>query len=138
VISPCVAFNNHDGSTKSYDYVREHNEAVNFLDVITVRREITTEYEPGPVQEVRQHDGSVIRLRKLAEDYDPCNRIAAMNYVQSRYAIGGDRHGLPVHLADTARPACRVEHGGQATERARREGALPRSAALEKLNASLR
>jgi 2-oxoglutarate ferredoxin oxidoreductase subunit beta len=60
VVSPCVAFNNHEGSTKSYDYVREHNEAVNHLDVITVHREITTQYEPGSVQEVRQHDGSVI------------------------------------------------------------------------------
>src|SRR5262245_9732607 len=46
VISPCVAFNNHEGSTKSYDYVREHNEAVNALDVITVHREITTDYDP--------------------------------------------------------------------------------------------
>src|ERR1051325_7871088 len=81
VISPCVAFNNHDGSTKSYDYVREHNEAVNFLAVITVRKEISTQYDPGAVQEVRQHDGSVLRLRKLAEDYDPCDRIAAMNYI---------------------------------------------------------
>src|SRR6186997_2552221 len=66
VISPCVAFNNHEGSTKSYDYVREHNEAVNFLDVITMRKEITTEYEAGTVQEVRQHDGSVLRLRKIS------------------------------------------------------------------------
>src|SRR5690348_10944732 len=58
VISPCVAFNNHEGSTKSYDYIRDHNEAVNHLDVITVHREITTQYAPGAVQEVRQHDGS--------------------------------------------------------------------------------
>src|SRR6188474_1356747 len=65
VISPCVAFNNHEGSTKSYDYVREHNEAVNHLDVITMHREITAEYDPGSVQEVRQHDGSVLQLRKL-------------------------------------------------------------------------
>src|SRR5213595_2112523 len=57
VVSPCVAFNNHPGSTKSFDYVRQHNEAVNQLDVITVHKEITTRYEPGAVQEVRQHDG---------------------------------------------------------------------------------
>src|SRR5688572_27930520 len=75
VISPCVAFNNHEGSTKSFDYVREHNEAVNQLDVITVHREITTEYDPGSVQEVRQHDGSVIRLRKLDDKYDAADRI---------------------------------------------------------------
>src|SRR5277367_6193594 len=65
-ISPCVAFNNHVGSTKSFDYVREHNEAVNFLDVITPQEEITTEYAEGSVQEVTQHDGSILRLRKLA------------------------------------------------------------------------
>src|SRR5438270_7089316 len=71
VISPCVAFNNHEGSTKSYDYVREHNEAVNRLDVMTFHKEITTEYEPGTVQTIEQHDGSTILLRKLHENYDP-------------------------------------------------------------------
>src|SRR5207244_3403712 len=85
VISPCVAFNNHDGSTKSYDYVREHNEAVNRLDVITMHKEITTGYAPGSVQEVQQHDGSTLLLRKLHENYDASDRIAAMTYVQSRY-----------------------------------------------------
>src|SRR4029078_12176452 len=58
VISPCVAFNNHAGSTKSYDYVREHNEAVNRIDFIAGQAPITAEYAPGSVQEVVQHDGS--------------------------------------------------------------------------------
>src|SRR5256714_15507322 len=58
VISPCVAFNNHLGSTKSFDYVREHNETVNRLDFITGRAPITVSYEPGTVQVVEQHDGS--------------------------------------------------------------------------------
>src|SRR5512132_1253059 len=65
VISPCVAFNNHPGSTKSYDYVREHNEAVNRLDFMPQREAITTDYAEGDVIEVPQHDGSVLRLRKL-------------------------------------------------------------------------
>src|SRR5438477_7427957 len=82
VISPCVAFNNHEGSTKSYDYIRDHNEAVNALDVITVQKEITTAYEPGSVQEVRQHDGSTILLRKIDAKYDASDRIAAMTFVQ--------------------------------------------------------
>ncbi|PWB63961.1 MAG: 2-oxoglutarate ferredoxin oxidoreductase subunit beta, partial [Betaproteobacteria bacterium] len=94
VVSPCVAFNNHEGSTRSYDYVRNHNEAVNRLDVITVHREITTDYPPGSVQEVTQHDGSVLRLRKLADDYDSSSRISAMSYVQSRYAHGEIVTGL--------------------------------------------
>src|ERR687892_2229215 len=62
VISPCVAFNNHAGSTKSYEYVRQHNEAVNRLDLIETRSEITAEYAPGEVIDVPQHDGTSIRL----------------------------------------------------------------------------
>src|ERR1700681_3274725 len=58
VISPCVAFNNHAGSTKSFDYVREHNEAVNRLDFMSARAPITVAYEPGSVQVVEQHDGT--------------------------------------------------------------------------------
>src|SRR5512140_1292646 len=71
VVSPCVAFNNHEGSTKSYDYVREHNEAVNRIDFIPRRDAITTDYAPGTTIEVRQHDGTILNLRKLHTDYDP-------------------------------------------------------------------
>jgi len=138
VLSPCVAFNNHDGSTKSYDYVREHNEAVNRLDVITMHGEITADYAPGTVREVRQHDGSVLRLRKLEEGYDPADRIAAMTYVQSRYAQGeivtgllyvdGEPRDLHASLNTVERPL----NGLAEAE------LCPGAAALEKLNASLR
>ena len=94
VISPCIAFNNHAGSTKSYEYVRQHNEAVNRLDFIESRQEITADYEPGTVTEVRQHDGSVLRLRKLAADYDATDRIKVMNYLQERSAAGEVVTGL--------------------------------------------
>ena len=94
VISPCVVFNNHPGSTKSYDYVREHNEAVNRIDFITERSPIHTEYAPGTVQEVVQHDGSVLRLRKVDESYDANNRIMAMNYSQEHHAKGEVVTGL--------------------------------------------
>src|SRR3982751_2460243 len=76
VISPCVAFNNPPGSTKSYDYVRAHNEAVNRLDFIPHRDAITAMYAAGEVIEVTQHDGSVLRLRKLADGYEPGDRLA--------------------------------------------------------------
>jgi len=138
VISPCVAFNNHDGSTKSYDYVREHNEAVNSLDVITVHKEIRTEYEPGSVQQVQQHDGSTVLLRKLHENYDASDRIAAMTYVQSRYAVGEIVTGL---LYVNHKP--RDLHGALNTVAAplntlgERE-LCPGSAALEKFNEGLR
>jgi len=94
VISPCVAFNNHEGSTKSYDYVREHNEAVNQLDVMVPRQPITARYTPGTLEEIVQHDGSLLRLRKLAADYDPSDRSSAMSFVQQHEAKGEVVTGL--------------------------------------------
>ena len=94
VISPCVAFNNHAGSTKSYDYVRAHNEAVNRLDFMPRRDAITAVYAPGEVIEVTQHDGSVLRLRKLAEGYDPGDRHAAMGHLAAHESRGEILTGL--------------------------------------------
>jgi 2-oxoglutarate ferredoxin oxidoreductase subunit beta len=138
VVSPCVAFNNHSGSTKSYDYVREHNEAVNRLDFITGREEITAEYAPGTVITVPQHDGSILRLRKLHPEYDPTDRLTAMDYIQQRHAKGEVVTGLlyvdPAstdlheHLNTVDTPLNRL------TER----DLCPGSLALEKLNATLR
>ncbi len=138
VISPCVAFNNHPGSTKSYDYVREHNEAVNRIDVIPTREEIVVDFAEGELLEVEQHDGSVLRLRKLQSGYDPGNRIAAMNFVQERQARGEvvtgllyvdpDAADLHAHLNTTAVPFNQLD----ATR------LCPGADALERLNASLR
>ena len=94
VISPCVAFNNHPGSTKSFDYVREHNEAVNRLDFITGRAPIHVDYEPGTVEIVEQHDGSRIALRKLNADYDIHDRRAATNFLMERQSAGEVVTGL--------------------------------------------
>src|SRR5262249_57561739 len=81
VISPCVAFNNHTGSTKSFDHVREHNMAVNRLDFITGRAPINVDYAPGAVEVVEQHDGSRLVLRKGAPHYDPYDGRNAMSYL---------------------------------------------------------
>src|ERR1700751_1318836 len=94
VISPCVAFNNNPESTKSFDYGRAHNEAVNYLDVIVGRDEIVADYAPGTVETVVQHDGSTLQLRKLATDYDACDRISALTYLQQRHALGEVVTGL--------------------------------------------
>jgi 2-oxoglutarate ferredoxin oxidoreductase subunit beta len=94
VISPCVAFNNHPGSTKSYDYVREHNEAVNRLDFMPRRDAIHAIYAPGEVIEVTQHDGSVLRLRKLGAGYDPGDRLAAMSHIAAHATRGEILTGL--------------------------------------------
>jgi 2-oxoglutarate/2-oxoacid ferredoxin oxidoreductase subunit beta len=100
VISPCVAFNNHPGSTKSFDYVRAHNESVNQLDYMIERETITADYAPGTVETVVQHDGSMLRLRKLATDYDPTDRISALTYLQQRHAAGEVVTGLLFVEAD--------------------------------------
>jgi 2-oxoglutarate ferredoxin oxidoreductase subunit beta len=102
VVSPCVAFNNHPGSTKSYDYVRAHNEAVNRIDFIPVREPITAEVPPGSVQEVLLHDGGTIRLRKLSADYDPRNKVGALGYLADRCAHGEVVTGLLYLEEDTA------------------------------------
>jgi 2-oxoglutarate ferredoxin oxidoreductase subunit beta len=138
VISPCVAFNNHAGSTKSFDYVREHNEAVNRLDVMMPREPITAEYAPGTVREVAQHDGSIIRLRKLAEDYDPTDRLRAMSYLAERQAAGELVTGL-LYLE----PEPQDLHAYLGTIDAPLNGLgdaelVPGSAALAKVNAALR
>ncbi len=137
-ISPCVAFNNHLGSTKSFDYVREHNEAVNFLDFMTPRAPINVDYKPGEVEIVEQHDGRKIALRKVAADYDAHDRLGAMRYLQERDHAGEIVTGLlymdrepddmHMHLATVAEPLNAL---GDAE-------LCPGSGALAKINAGLR
>jgi len=138
VISPCVAFNNHLGSTKSFDYVREHNEAVNRLDFITGRAPITVAYEAGSVEMVEQHDGSRLVLKKVAADYDAHDRIGAMTFLQQHAAKGQivtgllyvdkDPEDLHAHFNTVAAPLNVLSE----------KELSPGSAALEKINASLR
>ena len=138
VISPCVAFNNHPGSTKSFDYVREHNEAVNRLDVILSRQPIHADYEPGTVTDVTQHDGSVLKLRKLAADYDASDRNRAMAYLQERQSAGEivtgllyvdpDSRDLHDHLHTASTPLNRLNDAEL----------TPGASALDAINAALR
>jgi 2-oxoglutarate ferredoxin oxidoreductase subunit beta len=138
VISPCVAFNNHAGSTKSFDYVREHNEAVNRLDFITGRAPITVAYEPGSVEVVEQHDGSKLVLKKVAADYDPHDRLGAMSFLQ-RYAAKGqivtgllfvdpEPEDLHRHFNTVASPLNTLSE----------QELCPGATVLEKINGSLR
>ena len=94
VVSPCVAFNNHEGSTKSYDYVRQHNEALSRIDFIDLAQPVKAEPAPGDAVDVPQADGSVLRLRRLHADYDPTDRVAAMAQVQAHQAKGEIATGL--------------------------------------------
>ena len=94
VISPCVTFNDHEGSTKSYAYTREHNVEIVHADFVPPAVEITTEYQAGGVRTVTLHDGGVVRLRKVAEDYDPTDRDRAYAHVREHQAAGEIVTGL--------------------------------------------
>jgi 2-oxoglutarate ferredoxin oxidoreductase subunit beta len=78
VISPCVTFNDHEGSTKSYKYMLDHEEPLQEINFIPAFENISVDYDPGTTLEVEMHDGSKLRLRKLEEDYDPTHRIRAI------------------------------------------------------------
>ena len=138
VISPCVAFNNHPGSTKSYDYVREHNDAVNRLDFISSREEITTSYEPGEVRSIVLHDGGTIRLRKVGEDYDTGNKVAAMAFLESRREAGEVATGLLYLHADAADMHDALDTIDAPLNALSDADLVPGDAALADLNASLR
>ncbi len=138
VVSPCVAFNNHAGSTKSYDYVREHNEAVNRLDFISSRDEIVTSYAPGERRDVVLHDGSTVRLRKLHEDYDPTDKVGAMNYLMSRQTVGEVVTGLLYVRPNSGDLHDALETVDVPLNALSDAELVPGVAALEAVNASLR
>ena len=138
VISPCVAFNNHAGSTKSYDYVREHNEAVNQLDVMEERDEITLQQAPGTLEEIATPDGTVLRLRKLHADFDPTDKSGALDYLERHAAKGELVTGL---LYVDRAPKDLHEHLGTVVTPLNSLGEAdlcPGSQVLAAINASLR
>jgi 2-oxoglutarate ferredoxin oxidoreductase subunit beta len=138
VISPCVAFNNHTGSTKSFDYVREHNEAVNRLDVISERAPITIDQAPGTVQIVEQHDGTKLALRKIDADYDVHDRLAAMAFLQKHAAKGQVVTGLLYVDPEADDLHANLNTVEQPLNTLEAKDLCPGSAALERINASLR
>jgi 2-oxoglutarate ferredoxin oxidoreductase subunit beta len=101
IISPCVSFNDHDSSTKSYRYTRDHYHEVAPVDFVPLRREITASTTETAVVSVTMHDGSVVRFRHVAEDYDPTNRDAAYAYVRDRQGKGEVVTGL-LYIDETA------------------------------------
>jgi 2-oxoglutarate ferredoxin oxidoreductase subunit beta len=88
VISPCVTFNDHQGSTKSYGYMREHEAVLHELDFVPYFQEIAVDIPEGEVTDVEMHDGSHLRIRKLDRDYDPTNRLAAGAILEAAEAKG--------------------------------------------------
>src|SRR5246500_1649013 len=88
VVSPCVTFNDHEGSTKSYKYVKDHEETLQEMGFVPHFEDIAVEYDPGSTYDVTMHDGSHLQLRKLEEDYDPTDRIAAMKRLSEAHDKG--------------------------------------------------
>jgi len=86
IVSPCVTFNNHAGSTKSYDYVREHVAAGSVVDFVPMEQEITLNQIQGSTQKVELFDGHSVRLKKLSDSYDPTSRRAAMTTLMEHKA----------------------------------------------------
>ena len=88
VVSPCVTFNDHEGSTKSYKYMKDHEEPLQDVSFVPVFEDIAVDYDPGTTIEVTMHDGSHLRLRKLEEEYDPTNRIRAITRLNEAHEKG--------------------------------------------------
>jgi 2-oxoglutarate ferredoxin oxidoreductase subunit beta len=137
VVSPCVAFNNHAGSTRSYDHVRAHNEALNRIDFIALAPEQLAEHSPDVI-DVPQADGTTLRLRKVAPGYDPTDRLGAMHAMQLRAAAGEIATGLLY-----VDPAARDWHTAQRTpadalNTLGEKELCPGAQALVKINAGLR
>jgi 2-oxoglutarate ferredoxin oxidoreductase subunit beta len=94
VISPCVTFNDHEGSTKSYSYVKEHEEQIDEVSFVPFFEDISVEYDAGTSQEITLHDGSRLLLHKLEENFDPTNRIEALRRITESHEKGEVLTGL--------------------------------------------
>ena len=138
VISPCVTFNNNPGSTKSYDYVREHMEATSTFDFVPIQREITTSYEEGSAKEIKMHDGSLIRLKKLQNDWDPMNRLSSITAMQTAKTNGEILTGLLFVEPETDDLHSMIETCDKPLNTLAESELCPGSAVLEKINSSNR
>jgi 2-oxoglutarate ferredoxin oxidoreductase subunit beta len=138
VISPCVTFNDHEGSTKSYAYTREHNVEIVQADFVPPSEAITADYDAGSLSNVMLHDGSWVRLRKLADDYSPTDRDRAFSYIRERQRAGEvltgllylapDSQDMHTQMATVSTPLVELPY----------EQLCPGSAELEKLQARFR
>lgn len=138
VLSPCVTFNNNAGSTKSYDWVRDHMEATATIDLVPLRTEITTSYDSGAHQSVELHDGSTIVLEKLAHDWNPRDRNSAVRALHTARDEGRILTGLL--YVDENRPNLHeiLHTASVPLNKLQPSELIPGADALEKINASLR
>ena len=138
VISPCVTFNNNSGSTKSYDYVREHIEATATVDFVPIMREITATYESGSVEDLMMHDGTAIRLHKLEKNWDPLDRLSSAKAMQSAKKKGEILTGLLYVDPDSTELHDILQTSETPLNKLTEVQLCPGSKALDSINAVLR
>lgn len=138
VISPCVTFNNNNGSTKSYEFVRDHMEATATIDFVPEEEEISISYEEGKSTSVKLHDGSVIKLAKLAPNWDPTDMHSAVNRLHAAKVKGEILTGL-LYIDPKSRDLHEIlQTVKQPLNQLREKDLCPGSAALDKINDSFR
>ena len=138
VISPCVTFNNNVGSTKSYDYVREHLDATSTIDFVPEMKEITTNYEEGSSKNVKMHDGSVLQLNKLAKDWDPMNRQSVANAMMIAKSKGEILTGLLYMSPNTVDLHTTIQTNDRALNSLTKKDLCPGNEILKTINAEFR
>ena len=138
VISPCVTFNNNVGSTKSYDYVREHLDATSTSDFVPEMKEITTNYEEGSSKNVKMHDGSVLQLNKLAKDWDPMNRQSVANAMMIAKSKGEILTGLLYMSPNTVDLHNTIQTNDRALNSLTKKDLCPGNEILKTINAEFR
>jgi 2-oxoglutarate ferredoxin oxidoreductase subunit beta len=138
VISPCVTFNNNPGSTKSYDYVREHIESTGKTDLVPEKTEILTSYESGTGTDVMMHDGTYIRLEKLAASRNPFDRIGAMNALQDSRNRNEILTGLLFVATETENLHHTINSSDRALNTLLQEELCPGASVLADINDELR
>jgi len=138
VISPCVTFNNNTGSTKSYDYVREHIEATATMDFVPEMATITTSYDEGSVKKVKMHDGTQIALHKLNPEWDPLDRHSAINAMLQAKARGEILTGLLYMNPDTSDLHHLLQTSDTPLNALTKSELCPGSEVLKNINADLR
>ncbi len=94
VLSPCVTFNDHEGSTKSYAYAKDHDDPLGEISFVPYFEDISVDYEPGSTQEVEMHDGSKLYLKKLETEYNPMDKMQAMSVLDETRNRGEFATGL--------------------------------------------
>ncbi len=138
IISPCVTFNNNLGSTKSYDFVRDHVEATSTIDFVPTMKEISVNYEKGSHKEVTMHDGSVIQLHKLSDAWDPLDRQSAMNAIINAKAKNEILTGLLYLNPDSQDLHSLLQTSDQPLNTMGEKELCPGNDALKEINAGLR